>query len=314
MTLNLGVIGISSGNGHPFSWSAICNGYSPEEMAKCPFPVIPKYLSKQKWPDDMISNASVKGVWTQSQDISKSIASASLIDNVYLSLEELVEKSEAILLARDDAENHFKHSSFALKAKKPIFIDKPIALSMKDLNALYDLSFSPNQIFSCSSMSFCPSFSKLSDCFENEDITSIKLSTPKRWERYAVHLIDPLIKNLKKSFLDSYSLKINDIKICNKSISLELNLTTPKHLNPVNITIYASGENIGELGFSAFNKNNKLIISESHKQAFYSFKSALEAFVDHQNSIRKENYLFNYSHHKEVVKLIEAPLIAIRNN
>ena len=39
--LKLGVTGLSSGNGHPYSWAAIINGYDKSEMAKCPFPVIP---------------------------------------------------------------------------------------------------------------------------------------------------------------------------------------------------------------------------------------------------------------------------------
>ena len=43
-TLKLGIIGLSSDNGHPYSWSAIFNGYDPEEMARCPFPGIPEYL------------------------------------------------------------------------------------------------------------------------------------------------------------------------------------------------------------------------------------------------------------------------------
>ena len=39
--LRLGVLGLSEGNGHPYSWSAIFNGYDPQAMASCPFPDIP---------------------------------------------------------------------------------------------------------------------------------------------------------------------------------------------------------------------------------------------------------------------------------
>ena len=41
--LRLGIIGISEGNGHPYSWSAIFNGYNHEYAQDCPFPVIPDY-------------------------------------------------------------------------------------------------------------------------------------------------------------------------------------------------------------------------------------------------------------------------------
>ena len=43
----LGIIGISDGNGHPYSWSAIINGYEPAKMENCGFPVIPRYLAKK---------------------------------------------------------------------------------------------------------------------------------------------------------------------------------------------------------------------------------------------------------------------------
>ncbi len=43
--IRLAMLGMIEGNGHPYSWSAIVNGYNPKEMAQCPFPVIPQYLA-----------------------------------------------------------------------------------------------------------------------------------------------------------------------------------------------------------------------------------------------------------------------------
>ena len=48
MKLKAGIIGISSGNGHPYAFSAIINGYNEKEMAKCRFEVIPEYLKLYK--------------------------------------------------------------------------------------------------------------------------------------------------------------------------------------------------------------------------------------------------------------------------
>ena len=45
--LRIGILGMTEGNGHPYSWSAIFNGFDKEEMSKCPYPVIPVYLGKQ---------------------------------------------------------------------------------------------------------------------------------------------------------------------------------------------------------------------------------------------------------------------------
>ena len=80
--LKLGIIGLSKGNGHPYSWSVIFNGYNPEVMKECPFPVIPEYLSKQKFPEDLIKEGHVTHIWTQDKSVSKHIAKASNIENI----------------------------------------------------------------------------------------------------------------------------------------------------------------------------------------------------------------------------------------
>ena len=47
--LTLGVMGMSEGNGHPYSWSAIINGdYDEKAMADCSYPVIPAYLKANR--------------------------------------------------------------------------------------------------------------------------------------------------------------------------------------------------------------------------------------------------------------------------
>ena len=53
--IRLAMLGMIPGNGHPYSWSAIFNGYEPSAMASCPFPVIPEYLSRRTFPDDAIA-------------------------------------------------------------------------------------------------------------------------------------------------------------------------------------------------------------------------------------------------------------------
>ena len=45
--LKIGILGFTEGNGHPYSWSAMLNGYDKEEMETCSFPVSPRYLEKQ---------------------------------------------------------------------------------------------------------------------------------------------------------------------------------------------------------------------------------------------------------------------------
>ena len=44
--MKLGIIGISEGNGHPYSWSAIINGYNKKKMEECKYESIPSYLKR----------------------------------------------------------------------------------------------------------------------------------------------------------------------------------------------------------------------------------------------------------------------------
>ena len=46
--IKLGIIGFSKNNGHPYSFSAIINGYDKKYFKKVGYPQILNYLEKQK--------------------------------------------------------------------------------------------------------------------------------------------------------------------------------------------------------------------------------------------------------------------------
>tara|TARA_B100000035_G_scaffold315477_1_gene336759 strand:+ start:2924 stop:3820 length:897 start_codon:yes stop_codon:yes gene_type:complete len=193
--LNLGIIGASEGNGHPYSWSAIFNGYNPEIMNNCGFPSIPIYLSKQKFPDDQLSEAQVTHIWTQDINLSRHVAAATYIKNVSENCYDFIEHVDGILLARDDAEKHLEMARPFLKAGLPIYIDKPMALSVSDAKKMFNLQQYEGQIFSCSAMKYAPEF-KLTRS-QIEMIGKVRLIhgyIPKSWNKYSVHIIDPILK------------------------------------------------------------------------------------------------------------------------
>ena len=70
--LKLGLIGMSDGNGHPYSWAAIFNGYDKDKMELCPFKSIPEYLKKETYPDNFLTEyGKVTHIWTQDPKISR---------------------------------------------------------------------------------------------------------------------------------------------------------------------------------------------------------------------------------------------------
>jgi len=214
--LKLGIIGSSQGNGHPYSWSAIFNGYNQDFMKDCPFPVIHEYLSKQSFPSDCIKNAKVTHIWTQDRKMSEHIASASLIENVVDNYEDMIGQVDAILLARDDSETHFEFAKPFIEAGLPIYIDKPLATSLKEAHKIYALEKYKGQIFTCSAIAYS------NELKVNKDIGEIKYidsRVVKDWQKYSIHIIEPvlslfdykakIVKSTVNSFDENKTVTIN---------------------------------------------------------------------------------------------------------
>ena len=197
MTIKLGLIGLSEGNGHPFSWSAIFNGYDSEAMELCEFPAIPRYLEKQSWPHDRAVGAEVTTVWTQSLALSRSIASAGKIPTIVENLEDMIGEVDGVLLARDDSDNHLRFAAPFLRVGLPIYIDKPIALSLRSLDSLYELETRPGQIFTCSALRYSQELALSRQDKDNlGELISIEATAPKSWDKYAIHVVEPVLKLL----------------------------------------------------------------------------------------------------------------------
>lgn len=192
--LKLGIIGMSDGNGHPYSWSAIINGdFNRKEMNDCGFDGIPIYLEANN--DTLgISDTQVTHIWTQDKSLSEHIAKASMIENVVDSMEEMIGSVGGVLLARDDPENHVAMAKPFLDADIPIFIDKPLAITSEDLAYFTKQNEKGKLFMSSSSMRYS------SECravkTEMVSLGKLELVTVvgvKDWVKYGVHMVEALI-------------------------------------------------------------------------------------------------------------------------
>jgi predicted dehydrogenase len=104
-----------------------------------------------------------------------------------------------VLLARDDAETHYEFAAPFLKAGVPIYIDKPLALSVVEAQQLINLQQYPGQLFSCSALRYAKEF-KLSESelAQLGRLRHIHATVPKDWDKYAVHVIEPLLMLAKE--------------------------------------------------------------------------------------------------------------------
>lgn len=261
--LRIGIIGMSEGNGHPYSWSAIFNGY--DSTKNCPFDVIPKYLNKQKFPNDFLSNlAKVTHIWTQDKKLSQSVANFAYIENIVEDPSKMINHVDAILLARDDAENHYDMAKDFIKNNIPVFIDKPLAYSVNEANKIYSI-IDNSLIYSCSSIRFAKEFSEKIE----QGFHYVNAVVMKSWERYAVHIIEPVISMFPnrgdllevKKINTRFGVKVRVVEWQNLCATFT---TTHKINSPIKINI--------------MNENSSRTLL--FKDTFYAFRESLRTFVE----------------------------------
>ena len=135
MVIRTGIIGLSEGNGHPFSFSAIINGYDEPGFAEVGWPVILDYLQRQPSARFGIGDARVTHAWTQDQEITGQLCAACRIETACASVSEMLGAIDALIIARDDWESHAELAMPFLRSGVPVFLDKPLTLNSAELDA-----------------------------------------------------------------------------------------------------------------------------------------------------------------------------------
>ena len=96
--IRLAMLGMIEGNGHPYSWSGIINGYNPTEMAKCPYAGIPVYMGRQPLESVRIPGARVTHIWCDDPADAPKVAAASLIEHVVANPEDVIGHVDAAVM------------------------------------------------------------------------------------------------------------------------------------------------------------------------------------------------------------------------
>ncbi len=286
---------MSEGNGHPYSWSAIFNGYNSEFMNECPFPVIPAYLAQQKFPEDGLSHlGQVTHIWCDDKQVAIQVAKASKIQFVVDNLEDMLGEVDAVLLARDDAETHYQLALPFLQAGLPIFIDKPLALSKNEADKIWDTQLKLNQVFTCSSLRYANELIlTVAELEELGTICHVEGTVMKKWQTYAIHTLEPVILQIpnrgqlqKVTPFQKGEIKQVLVEWTNVSGFFK---TTGNVSSPLEIRFFGTKGNITKV----------------FKDSFNAFKNSLEAFI---NSIEQPSYNISKAETLELVSIIEQGL------
>jgi predicted dehydrogenase len=271
-TIRLAMIGCTSGNGHPYSWSAIFNGYDRELMTKdCPFAGIPAYLNKEPAETLTIPGAKVTHVCCVGDGgfTAEHVARCALIPNVVGKPEDVIGQVDAVIVATDIGAEHVARCRPFVEAGLPVFVDKPLVDNEADLHVFQDWVAAGKPIMSSSCMRYAKEFAPYRQgAGDLGALRFVSITTPKTWERYGIHALESIYPILGPGFLSARN-----------TGTTERNVVHLKHRAGVDAVVVATGDMYGAFGCL------QLCGTAGHAQVafadtYYAFKAQLAGFIE----------------------------------
>jgi len=204
MVINAGIVGVSEGNGHPYSFAAILNGYDREKFRNVGWEVIFDYLERKDPADFGVNDMKISCVWTPDATISQKIAAATNIPTICSTLIEMIEIVDVVIVARDDWESHASIALPFLKAGKYVFVDKPLSLSVKELREFLPY-LQEGKLMSCAALRYAVELDYYREDCKRERPKFIQGTILADWERYGVHLLDGIFSGIDFNVESVYS-------------------------------------------------------------------------------------------------------------
>src|SRR3954464_7258311 len=193
VVIRIGIIGMSEGNGHPFSFSAIINGYSEPDLAVSGWKVIHDYVIRRDPSEFGFPDVRVTHAWTQDAETTRKLCRASRIDNAAVAAEEMIGSVDAVILARDDFENHLAMALPFLKSGLHVFVDKPLTVESDELRVFRPFLES-GKLMSCSGMRYARELDEARAALDAYgEIRLVRGAILNSWEKYGIHLVDAIL-------------------------------------------------------------------------------------------------------------------------
>jgi len=294
--IRLAMLGMVEGNGHPYSWSAIFNGYDPQGMAACPFPAIPAYLDREPKETLRIPGVQVTHVWTDDPADAPRVARASLIPHVVGAPADVIGKVDAVVVATDKGGEHVRRSRPFVEAGIPVFVDKPLVDSEEDLQIFSGWIARGAAMLSSSCMRYAKEFLpwRLSTN-ELGELRFICSTTSRSWERYGIHAVEGVYPILGSGFVSARN-----------TGTMERAVVHCRHRCGADVVIVASADMLGGFGvlqLCGTSGNASAVFADT----FFAFKAQLAAFISY---LRTGERPFP---HAETVELMKVIIAGIRS-
>ena len=299
--IRLGIIGMTEGNGHPYSWSAIFNGYDEEKMtAECPFAGIPVYLNKQPKDTLQITGANVTHVYCNNRADAEHVAKCSLINKVVDKPEDIIGEVDAVIIATDIGSEHVERVRPFVEAGLPIFIDKPLCDNAADLATFKKwIEIDKHPILSSSAMRYQKELMPYRiSTRELGDLRFITAPMAKKWETYGIHALEGIYPIVGPGFVSIQNTGIKDRNIVHMTHKDGIDII----IGCINGMAYGGAVSLNGTAGNVTVKGG---------DTFYAFKSQLQAFVDY---LRSGTPPFPFTETEELMKLVIGGIVSREEN
>jgi len=291
--IRLAMLGSTPGNGHPYSWSALFNGYDRDLMTReCPFAGIPVYLNKEPTETLRIPGAQVTHIHCEGNGgfTAEHVAKCSLIPHVVERATDVIGQVDAVIIATDIGGEHVARARPFIEAGLPVFIDKPLTDNEADLQAFIAWVSEGKAIMSSSSMRYTKEFLPYRiSTRELGELRFLSITTPKSWETYGIHALESIYPIVGPGFLT-----------VRNTGSPTRNIVHLTHRSGADAVVVASSDMYGGFGLLQLcGTIGRVQVASS--DTYFAFKSQLEAFVGY---LRSGVQPYPFSETVELMKLV----------
>ncbi|GHU74368.1 hypothetical protein AGMMS49992_15610 [Clostridia bacterium] len=294
--IRLAMLGMVDGNGHPYSWSAIINGYRRELMKDCPYPGILTYLFREPASAFGIPGVQVTHIWTDDPADAEKVAAASCVPEVCAHPEDVIGKVDAVIVATDKGFEHVARCRPFVEAGLPIFVDKPMVDNLEDLRVFCRWVDKGAVILSTSCMRYAKEYAPYR--LSTHDLGSLRylnITMAKSWERYGIHALEALYPIVGPGFV-----AVRNVGEVGRDI------VVMEHECGAMLSAAVIGDMSGGFGHMLL-AGTEGSVSVKMSDTFYCFRAQLAAFV---NYLRTGDRPFPFDETVELMKLLIAGIIS----
>lgn len=299
--IKLAMLGMTEGNGHPYSWSIIINGkYDAKALADCPYAAIKDYIVKQPENTLGVEGATVTHVWTDDPNDAHHVAKVAYVPNVVKKPEDIIGEVDAVLVATDIGSQHVERCRPFIDAGIPIFIDKPLCDNQRDLTIFNDWMKEGKSFISSSALRYAKEFEPYHlSTYELGDLRYVNVTMAKSWEKYGIHALETLYPITGPGFLTVQN-----------TGTINNNIVHLKHKRGIDINIASIHDMIGGFGLITL-AGTKSSVQLKSTDTYYAFKKQLVSYVDF---LRTGKHPVPWSETYELMQLVIAGIESREKN